>query len=133
MASAGGVVSLHIASGAGAEMRALTEVLAVAGRGIEGDRYFTHTGTYSKHPGSGRSVTLIEIEAIEALARDYDVHLVAGLARRHLARHALVRTLHALGNARGQRRSSRADSPRRATCRNPGRRFDLRRRRHRYR
>ena len=84
MASAGGVVSLHIASGAGAEMRALTEVLAVAGRGIDGDRYFTHTGTYSNHPGSGRSVTLIEIEAIEALARDYDVHLPAGLARRNL-------------------------------------------------
>lgn len=82
--SAGGVVSLHIASGAGAEMRALTEVLAVAGRGIEGDRYFTQTGTYSNHPGTGRAVTLIEIEAIEALAREYDVHLAVGLARRNL-------------------------------------------------
>jgi len=84
MASPGGVVSLHIASGAGAEMRALTEVLAVAGRGIEGDRYFTQSGTYSNHPGTGRAITLIEMEAIEALAREYDVHLATGLARRNL-------------------------------------------------
>ena len=84
MASPGGVVSLHIASSAGAEMRALTEVLAVAGRGIEGDRYFTQSGTYSNHPGTGRAITLIEMEAIEALAREYDVHLAAGLARRNV-------------------------------------------------
>jgi MOSC domain-containing protein YiiM len=84
MVSAGAVVSLHIASAAGAEMRAMTEVLAVAGRGIEGDRYFTQTGTYSNHPGSGRAITLIEMEAIEALAREYDVHLAPGLARRNL-------------------------------------------------
>ena len=84
MASAGGVVSLHLAPGAAGEMRAMTEVLAVAGRGIEGDRYFTRTGTYSNHPGSGRAVTLIEMEALEALAREYDVHLSAGLARRNL-------------------------------------------------
>ena len=84
MTSAAGVVSLHIASSAGVPMRAMTEVLAVAGWGIEGDRYFTQTGTYSNHPGTGRAVTLIEMEAIEALAREYDVHLAAGLARRNL-------------------------------------------------
>jgi len=84
MASPGAVVSLHVAPGARAEMRVMTEVLAVAGRGIEGDRYFTQSGTYSNHPGTGRAVTLIEIEAMEALAREYDVHLAAGLARRNL-------------------------------------------------
>ena len=84
MASPGGVVSLHIAPGAGAEMRAMSEVLAFAGRGIEGDRYFTQTGTYSNHPGTGRAVTLIETEALEALAREYDVRLSAGLTRRNL-------------------------------------------------
>ena len=84
MASPGGVLSLHITSGAGAEMRVMTEVLAVVGRGIEGDRYFTQTGTYSNHPGTGRAITLIETEALEALARDYDVHLSAGLTRRNL-------------------------------------------------
>lgn len=84
MDSPGGVVSLHIAPGGGAEMRAMTEVLAVGGRGIEGDRYFTQTGAYSNHPGTGRDVTLIEMEAIEALAREYDVHLAAGFARRNV-------------------------------------------------
>jgi len=84
MVSPAAVVSLHIASGAGAEMRAMTDVLAVMGRGIDGDRYFSQTGTYSNHPGTGRAVTLIEIEAIEALAREYDVQLAPGSARRNL-------------------------------------------------
>jgi MOSC domain-containing protein YiiM len=78
------IVSLHIAAKSAAPMQSVTMATAVEGRGLEGDRYFTQTGTYSKHPGSGRPVTLIEIEAIEALARDYDVHLPAGLARRNL-------------------------------------------------
>ena len=65
-------------------MQGVARVVAVEGRGLEGDRYFAKTGTYSNHPGSGRAVTLIEIEAIEALAREYDVHLAAGLARRNL-------------------------------------------------
>jgi len=84
VASQGAVVSLHVAPGACAEMRAMTEVLAVAGQGIQGDRYFTQTGTYSNFPGTGRAVTLIEMEAIEALGREYHVHLAAGLARRNL-------------------------------------------------
>jgi len=84
MTLAGSVVSLQIASGAGADMRAMTELLAVAGRGFEGDRYFKQTGTYSHYPGTGRAVTLIEIEAIEALAREYDVQLSPGSARRNL-------------------------------------------------
>jgi len=78
------VVSLHIAAHGAAPMQSVSIVTAVAGRGLEGDRYFTQTGTYSNHPGTGRAVTLIEMEAIEALARDYHVHLEAGLARRNL-------------------------------------------------
>jgi len=78
------VVSLHIAAYGAAPMQSVAIVTAVPGRGLEGDRYFTQTGTYSNHPGTGRHITLIEIEAIEALARDYDVHLAAGLARRNL-------------------------------------------------
>jgi MOSC domain-containing protein YiiM len=78
------VVSLHIAGHGAAPMQSVSAVTGVPGRGLEGDRYFTQTGTYSNHPGTGRAITLIEIEAIEALARDYDVHLAAGLARRNL-------------------------------------------------
>jgi MOSC domain-containing protein YiiM len=78
------VDSLHIAAHGAAPMQNVSMVTAIAGKGVEGDRYFSQTGTYSNQPGTGRHITLIEIESIEALARDYDVHLVAGLARRNL-------------------------------------------------
>jgi len=84
------VVSLHIASYGAAPMQSVTTVTAVAGRGIVGDRYFTQSGTYSNHPGNGRAVTLIEIEAIEALARECDVHLAAGAVRRNLVTHGVA-------------------------------------------
>jgi MOSC domain-containing protein YiiM len=41
----------------------------IAGRGIEGDRYFLGTGTYSGKPDF-REVTLFEMEVLEALARN---------------------------------------------------------------
>jgi MOSC domain-containing protein YiiM len=64
----GHVVSLHIAPEASAKMEVVTEVRAVPGRGLEGDRYFKGTGHYSDRPShGGREVTLIEIESVEAL------------------------------------------------------------------
>jgi MOSC domain-containing protein YiiM len=41
----------------------------IAGRGIEGDRYFLGTGTYSPKPDV-REVTLFEAEVLDALARN---------------------------------------------------------------
>jgi len=67
-AADGTVVSLHIAPTAGAPMETVSEVRALPGRGLEGDRYFLGTGVYSAKAGfGGREVTLIELEAIEAL------------------------------------------------------------------
>lgn len=64
----GHVVSLHLAPEASARMETVTEVRAVPGRGLEGDRYFKGTGFYSPRPSpGGREVTLIEIESVEAL------------------------------------------------------------------
>src|SRR5918996_1758882 len=80
----GVVISMHVASTAAAPMRSITSARAVAGKGLEGDRYFNELGTYSNQPGSGREVTLIEIEAIEALKRDYQIELDAGRARRSI-------------------------------------------------
>ena len=80
----GSVVSLHVASVGGAPMQTIDEACAVVGRGIEGDRYFAGVGTYSKDPGSGRHVTLIEIEALEGLKRDYGVEVAPDLARRNI-------------------------------------------------
>ena len=64
----GTVVSIHVAAEASAPMQSITEVRAFPGRGLEGDRYFAGTGFYSKKAShGGREVTLIEMEAVEAL------------------------------------------------------------------
>ncbi len=62
----------------------LHEARAVAGKGLEGDRYFSHVGTYSNEPGLGRDITLIEIEAIVAIKRDYRIELPPGDSRRNI-------------------------------------------------
>src|SRR6266511_5415027 len=84
MSATGTIVSLHIAPTGAATMQSVDHVRAVAGRGLEGDRYFSKLGTYSNDPGTGRHVTLIEIEAIEALKREYDLDMAAGLSRRNM-------------------------------------------------
>jgi len=80
----GEVVSIHIAACGGAPMQAVRSARAVTGKGLEGDRYANRLGTYSQDPGSGRDVTLIESEAIEALKRDYHVELGADESRRNI-------------------------------------------------
>ena len=78
------VLSIHIAPTAAAAMTSVKEVRAVKSKGLEGDRYAAKLGTYSKDPGSGRDVTLIESEAIEALRRDYQIELAADESRRNI-------------------------------------------------
>lgn len=80
----GSVVSIHIAPAAQAPTRSASAVRAVAGRGLEGDRYYQGAGTFSDQPGLGREVTLVEIEALEALERDYRIELEPGLTRRNI-------------------------------------------------
>jgi len=80
----GQVEAIHVAAEAAGPSTAVPSVRAVAGRGLEGDRYFRRAGTYSKHPGTGREVTLIEAEAIEALARDAGIVLEPGASRRNI-------------------------------------------------
>ena len=82
--SQGTVVSIYIAAAAMGPMASVAEVRAVPGKGLEGDRYFKQAGTYSDNPGSGRDVTLVEIEAIESLKRDYGIALEPGESRRNI-------------------------------------------------
>ncbi|MEX0806403.1 MAG: MOSC domain-containing protein [Candidatus Binatia bacterium] len=84
MSTTGTVVSIHIASAGTAPMSSVAEINAIAGKGLEGDRYFRKTGSYSKTPGSGREVTLIEVEAIEALKREYQIEIDPAQARRNI-------------------------------------------------
>jgi hypothetical protein len=74
--SGGRLLHIHIAPAASFEMEEIAEANFVAGRGIEGDRYFLGTGTYSPRPDF-REVTLFEMEVIEALAHN-DPPLQAG-------------------------------------------------------
>jgi len=80
----GEILSINIAHEAGGDIYAVDEIHAVPGKGLQGDRYFDQSGTYSKKPGTGREVTLIEIEAIQALEREQGVNLPPGEARRNL-------------------------------------------------
>ena len=62
-------MSLHVAPSGAAIMQTVDCVLAMSGRGLEGDRYFNGSGTYSNRPGSGREITLIESSAGSSAAR----------------------------------------------------------------
>jgi MOSC domain-containing protein YiiM len=83
-AAAGGVVeAIHIASRAGEPVRALETVRAIADVGLEGDRYAAGLGHYDDARVS-RDLTLIEAEAIEALAREHEITLARGETRRNI-------------------------------------------------
>ncbi|MFQ5765870.1 MAG: MOSC domain-containing protein [Rhodospirillales bacterium] len=80
----GTVESLHVATEKSAPMATVENVHAVPGRGLEGDRYFLGTGTYSDKPEEGRQVTLFESETLEALKRDLDIDLAPHETRRNV-------------------------------------------------
>jgi MOSC domain-containing protein YiiM len=80
----GEVVSIHIAPEEGAPTVAVDEIRAVAGKGLEGDRYHKLAGTFSRKEGPQREVTLIEVEALEAMAQDYDIRFELGESRRNI-------------------------------------------------
>lgn len=82
--SQGRVESIHLATAAEAAMRSVAEVTAIAGVGLEGDRYAARTGSFSAKPKPGRQITLIEAEAIEALQRELGLVLASGETRRNI-------------------------------------------------
>jgi len=82
----GQVVAIHLAEKAGTLPRPVAHVRAVPGRGLEGDRYFVGEGTFNRQGERKpeQQATLIESEALEALARDYQLTLDAAESRRNL-------------------------------------------------
>jgi len=81
----GKLLYIHTTPKARAPMVARDTAHLIAGVGVEGDRYAkgVDTGTYSAFPDV-REVTLIEIETLEALARDHDITLDPQEHRRNL-------------------------------------------------
>jgi MOSC domain-containing protein YiiM len=81
---AGEVVTIHVAPDEGASMQSRETVRAIAGQGLEGDRYHDGSGTFSEREGPGRQLTLIEAEAIEAIGREQGITLEPGQSRRNV-------------------------------------------------
>ena len=79
----GTVESIYIAATPQEATHAVDLVVAIPGAGLEGDRYERKQGTFYK-PEPDYELTLIEMEAIGALRRDYQVDLAAGEARRNI-------------------------------------------------
>jgi MOSC domain-containing protein YiiM len=80
----GQLIAILIAGRKGDDLHAIEKVEAVAGHGLVGDRYFAKEGTFSDKEGPEREVTLIEAEALDGLAREYDITLQPAQARRNL-------------------------------------------------
>jgi MOSC domain-containing protein YiiM len=74
----GTVEAIVLAGTAEAALNAVATARAIAGRGLEGDRYAAGEGTFSVKGGHGRDLTLVTAEALE------DVGLTAVEARRNL-------------------------------------------------
>ncbi len=85
----GELLHIHIAAKASAPMEALLEARLMAGVGIAGDRYTTGLGTYSNRRHIDRQATLIEVETLEALARDRGIELWPHEHRRNLTTRAV--------------------------------------------
>jgi MOSC domain-containing protein YiiM len=78
VAATGTVEAIVLAGTAEAALGSVATARAIAGRGLEGDRYATGGGTFSVKGGHGRDLTLVTAEALE------DVGLTASEARRNL-------------------------------------------------
>jgi MOSC domain-containing protein YiiM len=80
----GVVEAIHVTTASGAPMEARERVRAIAGVGLDGDRYATGRGQYSGDEKVDRHVTLIEAEEIEALAARDGIVLEPDETRRNV-------------------------------------------------
>jgi len=81
----GTVLSIQVAPNGTDSLRNLEQINAIEGMGLEGDRYYNRTGTYSNKHDESREATFIESEALEALAKDYNVELKGTESRRNIS------------------------------------------------
>lgn len=85
------IEQIHIAPGSGDPMTAVSEVEAVADRGLLGDRYYKGIGLWNlldddpdRETKGASDITFIEAEALEAVERDADIELEPGAHRRNV-------------------------------------------------
>lgn len=81
----GQVTEILISTAPTSKMVSVQKVRAVPGRGLEGDRYFAGTGTFSPNPQKPDfELTLIEEECITAFAAASGLAFSTALARRNV-------------------------------------------------
>jgi MOSC domain-containing protein YiiM len=80
----GRVVAIYVAPGEGVPMEARDAAHAIAGKGLDGDRYAIEAGKYSGTKVGKRAVTLIEREAVDGVRAEYDLELAEQETRRNL-------------------------------------------------
>ena len=80
----GRLVGIYTTTEAAAPLAPSTELRAIEGVGLEGDRYATRIGTYSGREGADRQVTFVEREVIAAVNDEAGVELAEHETRRNL-------------------------------------------------
>lgn len=80
----GSLQGVFIAPEESADIQSVESVEVIKGKGLKGDRYFLGTGTFSEKEGTGREVTLISQEAIDAVNQETNIPLTAEQSRRNL-------------------------------------------------
>jgi MOSC domain-containing protein YiiM len=80
----GAVTGIYISPEAAAPMHAVDRVEAVAGVGLEGDRYARQAGSYSNPDKAHQQLTLIESEAIAGAAAESGIDFDAAATRRNV-------------------------------------------------
>jgi MOSC domain-containing protein YiiM len=79
------VAEILIAEAPSSPMTSRSEVRAVPGKGIEGDRYFLGIGTFSPHPRKPDfEITFIEQEKINEFASESGLPFTSAHARRNI-------------------------------------------------
>src|SRR5215207_4830882 len=82
--AAGRVAAIYVSPVAGAAPQSLARVSVLENRGLEGDRYAEGRGSFSRWAGSGRAVTMMEQEAIDAVLEEDGIDLTRGRHRRNI-------------------------------------------------
>ena len=86
MSGSGRIEAILIGSTATEEPRSVASAVAVAGRGLAGDRYHDGVGTWTDWRGitAGQALTLVEAEALEAAAEELGLEVTGAMARRNV-------------------------------------------------
>ena len=78
------VEGIYIAPARGEPTEFVEQIHVVPGQGIERDRYFYQPGMKDVHSMPDRELTLIEIEAIEAICKEDGIQITPDQTRRNI-------------------------------------------------